>query len=88
MQSDNNLPVIAVMNDLEALISEIDDNPELSMWVVRLILKSIREKAQKMATESTIRPINIKEISDREAFMNSSSIHTAQVRRLRGANQF
>lgn len=61
MQSEVDLPVIAVINDLEALISEIDSNPRLSSWVIRLILKSIKDKARKMVNETASKSIPLTE---------------------------
>ncbi|WP_261222479.1 hypothetical protein [Ancylothrix sp. D3o] len=50
MYNSDYLPMCSVINDLDALISEMDNNPALSPWVVRLVLKSIKDKAIKMAT--------------------------------------
>lgn len=50
MYNNNYLPICSVINDLDALICEMDNNPALSPWVVRLVLKSIKDKARKMAT--------------------------------------
>lgn len=54
MQSSPNFPLISIVNDIDALITEIDDNPRLSSWVIRLVLKSIKDKAKEMAIETDI----------------------------------
>lgn len=54
MSSSPNFPLISIVNDIDALITEIDDNPRLSSWVIRLVLKSIKDKAKEMAIETDI----------------------------------
>lgn len=85
METNNNLPVFAIVNDLEALITEIDNNPELSPWVVRLILKSIKDKAKKMATEYTPKPLSLPEKVNSEvlpkSFLRTSKVKILQQRR-------
>lgn len=46
MLQESHLAMIATLNDIEALIEEIDKNPNLSVWVIRLILKSIKENGK------------------------------------------
>lgn len=76
MTTDTNLSTVAIINDLEALISEIDNNPELSPWVVRLILKSIKDKAKKMANEFPPRLTSVPETANSEVFPNRSFLTT------------
>lgn len=52
MQADTNQPLTIVIKDLNTLITELENNPRLSGWVVRQVLKSIKDKAEKMASES------------------------------------
>jgi hypothetical protein len=78
MKVDTNMPAIAIMNDIEALISEMDNNPDMSPWVVRLILKSIKDKAKKMATQSPTKPIALLE-SSIEPFIHNQSMAMPQV---------
>ncbi|WP_206755911.1 hypothetical protein [Trichocoleus sp. FACHB-69] len=52
MQPTNNEFTEEVLTDLNALINEIENNPSLSSWAIRLTLKSIRDKAKKMTFES------------------------------------
>jgi len=52
MQSTNNHFTEEVLTDLNALINEIENNPSLSSWAIRLTLKSIRDKAKKMKLET------------------------------------
>ena len=80
MQPDTNVPVIALVNDLEALITEIDNNPQISSWVVRLILKSIKDKARKMATEFPLETASLNETNNLDAFLNSSAVSTSKIR--------
>ena len=42
-----------IIKDLDSLITEIENNPRLSTWVVRQVLKSIKDKAEKMVVESS-----------------------------------
>jgi hypothetical protein len=80
MQPDTNVPVIALVNDLEALITEIDNNPQISSWVVRLILKSIKDKARKMATEFPLETASLDETDNLAACLNSSAVSTSKIR--------
>ncbi|MFB2979156.1 hypothetical protein [Microseira sp. BLCC-F43] len=80
MTTDTNLSTVAIINDLEALISEIDNNPELSPWVVRLILKSIKDKAKKMATEFPPRLTSVPETAKSEVFSDSPFLGTTKVK--------
>jgi hypothetical protein len=79
MTTDTNMPVVAIVNDLEALISEIDNNPELSPWVVRLILKSIKDKAKKMASEFPPRLTSLPETENSEVLSDSPFLSTTKV---------
>lgn len=79
MQPDTNVPVIALVNDLEALITEIDNNPQISSWVVRLILKSIKDKAKKMATEFPPRLTAIPETASSEVLSDVPFISTTKI---------
>ena len=79
MTTDTNLSTVAIINDIEALISEIDNNPELSPWVVRLVLKSIKDKAKKMATEFPPRLTSVPETANSEVLPNSPFLSTAKV---------
>lgn len=76
MQKDINLPVMAIINDLDALITEIDENPHLSAWVVRLVLKSIKDKARKMVSETSLPSISPSKISHLEVVADRSAIGT------------
>jgi hypothetical protein len=79
MTTDTNMPVVAIVNDLEALISEIDNNPQLSPWVVRLILKSIKDKAKKMASEFPPRLTSLSETANCEVLSDSPFLSTTNV---------
>jgi len=83
MEKDINVPVAALINDLDALITELDENPRISRWVVRLVLKSIKEKARKMALEGTPKITNLKQPDRFDAFANSSTITTTTIRNFR-----
>lgn len=74
MQKDLNLPTLAIINDLDALITEIDENPHLSSWVVRLVLKSIKDKARNMVRETPPQPVSVNQVVHLEVLDNSSSI--------------
>ncbi len=52
MQKDTSITVNSLVDDLEILIAEIESNPHLSSWVVRMALKCIKEKAEKMTGET------------------------------------
>lgn len=62
--------MVATLNDLDALIEEMDNNPHLSPWVVRLILKSIKDKARRMLHEPAIAPAYIENVIDIQALRN------------------
>ncbi|MBD2184893.1 hypothetical protein H6S82_13725 [Planktothrix sp. FACHB-1355] len=76
MQNDINFPMIAIVNDLDALITEIDQNPQLSSWVVRLVLKSIKDKARNMVIETAPTPVSTNQVPHLEALSNSSAMGT------------
>ncbi len=68
MLQESHLAMVATLNDLDALIEEIDNNPHLSPWVVRLILKSIKEKGRRMLQDSAIGPAYVEKVIDIQAF--------------------
>jgi hypothetical protein len=83
MQKDINLPMVAVINDIEALITEIDDNPQISSWVIRLILKSIKDKARKRVLENSSNITNFNQTPNFDILANSSAIASPKVITLR-----
>ena len=82
MQKDMNFPMVAIVNDLDALITEIDENPQLSSWVVRLVLKSIKDKAKRMATEIP-QPEYLNQPIQSKSFKSSSNISYQKIKVLR-----
>ncbi len=70
MSDNTNLEMLAVINDLDALISEIDNNPCMSSWVVRLVLKAIKDKAKKMALQDSDYELYLDNIVDVKALLN------------------
>ncbi len=82
MQKDMNFPMVAIVNDLDALITEIDENPHLSSWVVRLVLKSIKDKAKRMATEIP-QPEYLNQPIQSKSFKSSSNISYQKIKVLR-----
>lgn len=80
MQKDINVPVAAIINDLDALIAEIDQNPCLSPWVVRLVLKSIKDKARDMVYEIPFAPVSPNKTAHLEAICNSSVTSKSRTR--------
>lgn len=83
MQKDINLPMIAVINDLDALIVEIDENPQLSSWVVRLVLKSIKDKARQLATAPVPQPAYLNAPGANDSFEKASAIANPKTQTLR-----
>ena len=82
MQKDMNFPMVAIVNDLDALITEIDENPQLSSWVVRLVLKSIKYKAKRRATEIP-QPEYLNQPIQSKSFKSSSNISYQKIKVLR-----
>ncbi len=82
MQKDMNFPMVAIVNDLDALIAEIDENPHLSSWVVRLVLKSIKDKAKRMATEIP-QPEYLNQPIQSKSVKSSSNISYQKIKVLR-----
>lgn len=80
MHKDINFPAIAIINDLEALIAEIDSNPQISPWVVRLVLKTIKDKARNMVNESLVSPVSLHQPVHLEALPNSLAIGKSAAR--------
>ncbi|MFB2834267.1 hypothetical protein [Floridanema evergladense] len=83
MQKDINLPMAAVINDIEALITEIDENPQISSWVIRLVLKAIKEKAWKMVLENPVDITSLNQTPVFDVLTNTSAITTSKIRSLR-----
>lgn len=79
MRKDINLPMAAVVNDIEALITEIDENPQMSSWVIRLVLKSIKDKAHKMALDNSSNINNLNQTSHFAVLSNSATITPVKV---------
>ena len=52
MNSAKNGKMDVIISDLEMLIAEIEKNPQLSRWVMRMTIKAIQDKAQKIAIET------------------------------------
>ncbi|MCL1464576.1 hypothetical protein [Argonema galeatum] len=80
MQKNINPQMMAIVNDLDALITEIDENPCLSSWVVRLVLKSIKDKARNTVTETAPQPVSANLVPHLEALDNSSTIGKRRAR--------
>jgi hypothetical protein len=80
MQKDISLPMAAVVNDIDALITEIDENPDISSWVIRLVLKSIKQKACKMVLENPANITNINQAPHFDVLTNSSAITITKIR--------
>ncbi len=83
MQNDINLPMAAVVNDIDALITEMDKNPQMSSWAIRLVLKTIKEKARKMALDNPANVTNFKQTPHFDVLTNSSAITPAKITSLR-----
>lgn len=83
MHKDISLPMAAVVNDIEALITEIDENPQMSSWVIRLVLKSIKEKACKMALDNSTNITNFNQTPHFDVLTNTSAIPPAKIRNFR-----
>lgn len=83
MQTDINLPMAAVVNDIEALITEMDKNPQMSSWVIRLVLKTIKEKARKMALDNSANISNFNQTPHLELLTNSSATSSVKITSLR-----
>lgn len=52
MNSSTQAQINYIVADLELLIAEIENNPDLPKWVVRMALKAIRDKAKKAAKQA------------------------------------
>lgn len=61
MNSYSQPQINRIINDLELLIAEIENNPDLSKWVVRMALKSIKEKAEKSAMPAPPTPLYLQQ---------------------------
>lgn len=83
MQNDINLPMAAVVNDIEALITEIDENPQISSWVIRLVLKSIKEKARKMVLDNPTNISNFSQTPHFDVVTNPAAITPAKITTIR-----
>ncbi|MBE9227248.1 hypothetical protein IQ264_17620 [Phormidium sp. LEGE 05292] len=83
MQTDINLPMAGVVNDIEALITEMDKNPQMSSWVIRLVLKTIKEKARKMALDNSANLSNFNQTPHFDILTNSSAITPVKITNLR-----
>lgn len=83
MQKDINAPMAAVVNDIEALITEIDKNPQMSSWVIRLVLKTIKEKARKTALDNQANVTDFNQTPHFDILTNSSLITPAKIASLR-----
>ena len=70
MLQHNNLELLAMINDIDALIAEIDNNPRISAWMIRLVLKSMKDKARKMAIEAAQTQSYLNQVIDVEALPN------------------
>lgn len=83
MQKDINAPMAAVVNDIEALITEIDKNPQMSSWVIRLVLKTIKEKARKTALDTQANVTDFNQTPHFDVLTNCSEITLAKIASLR-----
>lgn len=83
MQNDINLPMAAVVNDIEALITEMDKNPQMSSWAIRLILKAIKEKARKMALNNPANVNNFNQTPHFDVLTNLAEITPVKITNLR-----
>ena len=51
MSQDSHKQAKIIVKYLNTLIREIEQNPEISTWVVRQILKTVKDKAEELADE-------------------------------------
>lgn len=75
MNSPTQAQINCIITDLELLITEIENNPDLSKWVVRMALKSIQDKAKKTATQAAQTTLYL----EQRALLNWSICGTAEI---------
>lgn len=62
-----------IVKYLNTLIREIENNPNISPWVIRQVLKTTKEKAEKLADELEDEESNHRVLSTSHAFYHSSN---------------
>ncbi|MCT7950082.1 hypothetical protein NG798_09820 [Ancylothrix sp. C2] len=63
MNSAKNGKMDVIISDLEMLIAEIEKNPQLSRWVMRMTIKAIQDKAEKIAIETAQQAAHQKQLA-------------------------
>ncbi|OZH55107.1 hypothetical protein AFK68_06685 [Hydrocoleum sp. CS-953] len=64
MSQDSHQQAKIIAKYLNTLIREIEHNPEISPWVVRQVLKTAKDKAEKLADDLENQDINHKVLSN------------------------
>ncbi|MGK7921628.1 MAG: hypothetical protein AB4080_16650 [Trichodesmium sp.] len=73
MSQDSHKQAKFIAGYLNTLIREIEQNPEISTWVVRQVLKTVKDKAEQLADELEDEEINYRVLSTSQGFYDSIS---------------
>ncbi|NEQ41710.1 MAG: hypothetical protein F6K40_38210 [Okeania sp. SIO3I5] len=71
MSQDYHQQAKIIAKYLNSLIREIEHNPEISQWVVRQVLKTAKDKAEKLAEDLENQDSNQKVLSNSYACYDS-----------------
>lgn len=63
MNSTKNNSMDIIIRDLEMLIAEIEKKPNLSSWVMRMTIKAIQDKAEKIALDIEVKAAQQKQLA-------------------------
>lgn len=72
MPQDSHQQAKIIVKYLNTLIREIENNPNISPWVIRQVLRTAKEKAEKLAEELEDEESNHRVLSGSHACYNST----------------
>ncbi len=70
MSEDSHTQAKIIVKYLNTLIREIENNPDISPWVIRQVLKTAKEKAEILADDLEDEENNHKVLSNSHAYFN------------------
>ncbi len=72
MSSDCHKQAKIIVEYLDTLIREIEENPDISPWVIRQVIKAAHKKAEKLVDDLKYQESNHKTLSHSRGYYSST----------------